>query len=34
MKKENIIKSYEKLLQNNKEWAAEELNKDAEYFQR
>jgi len=34
MKKENIIKSYEKLLQNNKEWAAEELNKDAEYFHR
>ncbi len=34
MGKENIIKSYEKLLQNNKEWAAEELNKDAEYFHR
>ncbi|MCX8470652.1 MAG: carbonic anhydrase [Chitinophagaceae bacterium] len=34
MEKENIIKSYEKLLQNNKEWAAEELNKDAEYFHR
>lgn len=34
MKKQNIIKSYEKLLQNNKEWAAEELNKDAEYFHR
>ena len=34
MEKENIIKSYEKLLQNNKEWAAEEIYKDPEYFHR